>query len=135
MHALTRILLLSVPIALTPTMVSAQIPECTASISPGEIPAGVAAVQITAVLSEDIGMVMTFEAPEDSRLRLADPADIPRMDMANPGEMPRPMVMTPAMDEVTIWLNTTYVTPGKYDVHFASAGGMCMAALTVTPEG
>jgi hypothetical protein len=135
MHALTRILLLSVPIAFTPTVVSAQIPECAAVVSPGEIPAGVAAVQITAVLSEDIGTVQTFEAPEDSGLRLADPADIPRVDMANPEEMPRPIVMTPATNEVTIWLNTTYVTPGKYDVHFGSAGGICVAPLTVTPGG
>lgn len=135
MHALTRILLLSIPIALTPTLVSAQIPECTASISPGEILAGVAAVQITAVLSEDIGMVQTFEAPEGSGLRLADPADIPRADMSNPEAMPRPMVMTPSTNEVTIWVNTTNVTPGKYDILFGSAGGMCMAPLTVTPGG
>jgi hypothetical protein len=135
MHALTRILLLSVPIALTPALGSAQIPECTASISPKEIPAGMTAVRITAVFPEDFGMVRTFEAPEDSGLRLANPGDIPRVDMANPEEMPRPMVMTPGTNEATIWLNTSYVTPGKYDVHFTSAGGTCMAPLTVTPGG
>jgi len=110
-------------------------PECTAAVSPGEIPVGMAAVRITAVLPDDMGMVSTFEAPEDSGLRLADPADIPRMDMANPEEMPRPIVMTPGTNEVTIWLNTTYVTPGKYDVHFGSADGICMAPLNVTPRG
>jgi hypothetical protein len=133
MRALSRILLLTIPIALTPALVSAQVPECTAAIDPGEIPTGIAAVQITAVLSEDIGMIRTFEAPEDSGLRLADPADIPRVDMANPEELPRPIVMTPSTNEVTIWVNTANVTPGKYDVHFGSSGGLCTAQLTVSP--
>jgi hypothetical protein len=136
MHALTRILLLSVPIALTPALGSAQMPECMAAITPQEgIPTGMAAVRITAVLPDDMGAVRSFEAPEDSQLRLADPADIPRVDMANPEEVPRPIVMTPGTNEVTVWLNTIHVTPGTYDIRFGSARGVCMAPLIVTSQG
>ncbi|HZD03472.1 MAG TPA: hypothetical protein VE173_01100, partial [Longimicrobiales bacterium] len=125
---LSTSLLLAIPLALAPAAVSAQdptqeIPQCTATVTPTEIEAGSAALQVTASLSDDIGPVTTFEGPEDSNLKLADPADIPRVEMANPDEAPRPIVMTPETNSVSLWLSTQDVTPGQFEVHLRSDQG------------
>lgn len=134
---LSTTLLLAIPLALAPAAVSAQdpaqeAPQCTATVTPTEVEAGSAALQITASLSEDIGPITTFEGPEDSNLELAAPADIPRVEMANPDEAPHPIVMTPETNSVSLWLSTQDVTPGDFEVHLQSEQGVCTAQLTVT---
>lgn len=134
---LSTTLLMAVPLALAPAMVSAQEPteevppQCTALVEPVEVPAGEAAVQVTAALSEDIGAITEFQGPEDSGLQLANPADIPRVDMANPEEEPRPIVMTPESNIAALWLSTAEVTPGEFEVQLKSEQGQCTAQLTV----
>lgn len=134
---LSTTLLLALPLALAPAAASAQssmqeAPQCTASVAPVELHAGQAAVQITAALSEDIGPVVTFQGPEDSGLKLADPADIPRAEMANPDQSPQPIVMTPETNSVSLWLSTSGVKPGDYEVQIRSEQKSCTGQLTVT---
>lgn len=142
-HLLSTTMALAVPLALSPLMASAQEPppepeppQCTATVEPVTIEAGLAAVQVTAALSEDIGPVDQFTGPEDSGLTLADPADIPRVDMANPEEEPRPIEMTPETNSVALWLNTAEVVPGELEVRLHSQQSYCTAQITVieTPE-
>lgn len=135
-HFLSTTMALAVPLALAPLALSAQeptqeAPQCIATVEPLEIQAGQAAVQIKATLSEDIGPVSEFTGPEDSGLTLADPADIPRVDMANPEEEPSPIVMTPETNSVTLWLTTAEVTPGEFEVRLQSEQSYCTAQVAV----
>lgn len=128
-------MLLALPLAFSPE-VSAQeptqeVPQCVATVEPVEIQAGQAAVQVTATLSEDIGEVNAFTGPEDSGLALADPADIPRVDMANPEEEPQPIVLTPETNSVALWLTTADVAPGEIEAQLESEEGSCTAQLVV----
>jgi hypothetical protein len=137
-HILSTALLMALTLVLAPSLVSAQdavleqAAQCIATVDPAEVPAGQAAVQLNATLSEDIGAVAGFEGPQDSNLKLADPADIPRVDMAAEEEA-RPIVMTPETNSVSIWLSTAESTPGTYEATLTSEAGTCSASITVVP--
>lgn len=135
-HFLSTTMALAVPLVLAPGVASAQEPvpegpQCIATVEPVEVQAGQPAVLITAALSEDIGAISTFTGPEDSGLALADPADIPRVDMANPEEEPQPIVMTPEANNVALWLSTAEVEPGAFEVRLESEQGHCVANVVV----
>lgn len=134
--SLSTALLLAVPLALAPAALTAQeptqeAPQCTATVSPTEVHAGEAAIQINTVLSENIGPIVAFEGPEESGLTLAVPTDIPRADMANPEEEVQPIVMTPETNGAALWISTAEVTPGEFEVTLRSEEGTCTAQLTV----
>lgn len=134
-------LILAMALALQPATAAAQdVPEapvCEVEVEPAEVPAGEAAIRITATLSEVIGPVQGLDAPEQSGLKLADPADIPRVDMANPEEEAQPIAMTPdEPNRVQVWLNTADVADlGEHPFVLTSESGECRGLLTVTGGG
>lgn len=103
--------------------------QCTAQLAPAQIEAGAPAVQLTVVLSEQVGEVNGLEAP-GSGIALAQPGDLPRTEMAAE-EAPQPIKLDEQGNSWTIWLNTTEATPGTHDVTFTAAEGQCRAQITV----
>lgn len=131
-------LALILPAALLPQTANAQVeaPEapmtCTAEteavIAPGEV-----ALSATFVLSEDIGEITGVASPE-SGVVVANPADLPRVDMANPEETPAPIEMSAEEENtVTVWLNSTNAQEGEHEFWLVSDGARC--ASTITVEG
>ena len=104
--------------------------QCVATADPAELQAGQPAIQVTASLSEDIGTVAGFQAPVESGLGLADPADIPRAELAAEEEV-RPIEMTPETNTVSFWLTTAQTAPGTYEAEVTSEEGSCTVTLTV----
>lgn len=144
MRTLPRMGLLAVaalaPLALTSTDLTAQeevqeIPACTASVLPVEIPAGQPAFSLSVTLSEPVGLITSFDGGEGSGLKLAAPEDLPRVDMAAEGEPPRPIEMSNDESRLRLWLNTVDVEPGAYDFALLGSGGECTGTVTVVPEG
>jgi len=108
-----------------------EIMQCAATVTPAELHAGQAAVQITATLSEDVGAIAGFEGPEESGLALADPADIPRAELAAEEEV-QPIDITAETNIVSLWLTTAETAPGEYEAQLTSEQGSCAVTLTVT---
>lgn len=133
----TRILgalVVTAAVMAAPSDVSAQVnqnaPACTAEVLPAEIAAGASAVRLTVALSADVGDVASMEAPEESGLAIAAPADLPRIPLATE----EPLAITRGMGDNTwtVWVNTSEVDPGTHEVTFIGPEGRCTADLTVT---
>jgi len=139
-------LFVGLPLAVSPAAVTAQdadvealeqeAPEqqeaqqCVATADPTELQAGQPAIQVTASLSEDLGIVGGFQGPEASGLGLADPADIPRAELAAEEEVAS-IAMTPETNTVSFWLSTAESTPGTYEAEVTSEQGSCTLTLNV----
>lgn len=107
----------------------AAAPQCSAEVAPAQIEAGAPAVQLTVVLSEDVGEITGLEAPQ-SGLSVAAPGDLPRTDMAAETR-PEPIKMADQGNAWTIWLNTTQAQSGTHEVAFTASEGACRAQITV----
>lgn len=130
-------LALVLPAAFLPQMGSAQVEEepeepqvCTAqtetTVAPGE-----SAVSVTFTLSEDIGPILGIQSSE-SGLVVADPADLPRVDMANPEATPQPIEMSnEAENTVIVWLNAADAQEGTHEFWLVSEGARCASSITV----
>lgn len=113
--------------------------SCSAQVRPAALEVGQSAVQARLALSGDIGAIESFAAPEQSGIALADPADIPKTEMAaektEKNEKPsKPEPLTANAGEhpsATVWLNTEGATPGSYDVRVEGAEGTCTGSLEV----
>lgn len=142
-NTLTACMALALSVMLVPGALEAQeqeVPEqeqqaeCTVRVAPQSVQTGEAAVSVTAHLSESVGSVEGFEAQGESGLELADPADIPRQDMAREeGEGdPQPIQMSSGeQSQVTLWLNTQDVESGSYEVILKGANGDCTGNVAV----
>lgn len=115
---------------LVPNAVSAQ--ECTAEVSPAAIPAGSAAAQVTLSLSGEVGPI-TELGESDSGITLADPADLPRTDMAAE-TAPTPIQMS-GQNVWQLWLDTREAEAGDHEFEVVGATGTCTATLTIQPAG
>lgn len=104
-------------------------PQCTAEVAPAQIEAGAPAVQLTVVLSEDVGEITGLEAPQ-SGLAVATPGDLPRTDMAADAR-PEPIKLAEQGNAWTVWLNTTEAQSGTHEVAFTASEGTCRAQITV----
>jgi hypothetical protein len=123
----------------TPHDVTAQVatpaapaaaPVCTAEVLPAEIAAGVTAVRLSVVLSEDVGNVTSMEAAEGSGITVSAPADLPRVPLAT--EEPQAIAAGIGENTWNVWVNTNEVDPGTHAVTFIGPEGRCTADLTVT---
>jgi hypothetical protein len=115
-----------------------EITACTVEVDPAELPAGEAAIHVLATLSENLGPLTGFEAPEESGIVIADPADIPRAEMANEGEeevAPLPIELGAEANVFTVWLSTEEAVAGAFDVRFTTAEGYCDARINVVTAG
>lgn len=124
-------------IALVPAGIQAQdeaSEPCKAIVSPMEIPAGSQAVQITLNLSQDVGPISGLESTQPGALSLADPADLPRTEMAAEAETPKPIEMSGA-NVWRLWINTVKVEPGEQTFAVMGAEGRCTATVTIQPKG
>lgn len=110
-----------------------QLEACTAELSPAEVQAGSAAVEVTATLSEAPGPVTAVEAAPASGIALASPADLPRADMAadEAEEAPQPIAMGDAANSWTVWLNTANAAPGRYQLTFNAGTASCQGEIIV----
>lgn len=124
--------------AIVPATLTAQEAEqqaqCTAEVSSGEIEAGQKAVQVTVALSAPVGSDVEFMAARESGVALANPADIPRSEMAaEEEEAPQPIQLSAeGGSEATLWLNTENAQPGTYDVALRSGESACAGQLTIS---
>lgn len=130
-------LALVLPAAFLPQVGSAQVEEepeeplvCTAqtevTVAPGQ-----SAVSVTFTLSEDIGPILGVESSE-SGLLVADPADLPRVDMANPEATPQPIqISNEAENTVIVWLNSADAQEGTHEFWLVSEGARCASTITV----
>lgn len=105
--------------------------ECTAELSPPEVDAGKAAVELSVTLSESVGMVHGLEAPPGSGISLASPNDVPRTQMARPDEAREAIAMGESESIWAMWLNTADAQPGVYRVVFTGTEGQCVGEVTV----
>ncbi|HUG01833.1 MAG TPA: hypothetical protein VML95_08210, partial [Longimicrobiales bacterium] len=115
-----------------------EITGCTVEVDPAELPAGEAAIHALATLSENLGPLTGFEAPEESGIVIADAANIPRAEMANEGEeevAPLPIELGAEANVFTVWLSTEEAVPGAFDVRFTTAEGYCGARINVVTAG
>jgi hypothetical protein len=135
--SLIAALALVLPASLLPATANAQEEPaeplvCTAQANVEAVPAGEAAYQVVFELSEDIGPVIGIDSPE-SGLVVANPEDLPRVDMANPEEeAPKPIQMSlEAENTVILWLNSTNGQAGAHDFWLISEAGSCAATVTV----
>ncbi len=104
---------------------------CTAEANVEAVAPGEAATLVAFTLSENIGPVIGFEAPE-SGLVIASPEDLPRVDMANPEEAPKPVQMSlEAENTAIVWLNSVDARAGTHEVWLISEGARCSATVTV----
>lgn len=116
--------------------------SCSAQVKPAALEVGQTVVRARLALSGDIGAVETFAAPEKSGIALADPADIPKAEMAKEktrkGQKPStPEPLTVNAGEhpsATVWLNTEAATPGSYEVRLEGAEGSCTGSLVVEKQ-
>lgn len=109
--------------------VSAQ--ECTAELSPSEVDAGKAAVELSVTLSESVGAVHGLEAPPGSGISLASPSDVPRTRMARPDEARETIAMGESESSWAMWLNTANAQAGVYRVVLLGSEGQCVGEVTV----
>lgn len=131
---LSRALFLTLVVALVPSTVSAQA-QCEAQLTPAEVPAGEAAFQVTAQISEDVGAISTVQPASESGLAMASPEDIPRADLAAGDEAPRPVTMAMEGNSATIWLNSEEAQAGTYEVLLQGEAGSCIAEVSVAAGG
>lgn len=129
-----RTLLVLLPVAFIPGALSAQA-QCEAQLTPAEIPAGEAAVQVTAEFSEEVGAVTTVQAAGESGLAIASPEDIPRTELAAGDEAPQPITMAMEGNSASIWLNSQQAQEGTYQLALQGDTGTCTAELTVAGGG
>ena len=137
MHTLPRTIvvlsLMGAAMVLTPLGVRAQEEQaqetCQALVSPGELPTGAAAVQVTLNLSRDVGEISGLETESPAGVKLADPADVPRADMAAE-EAPEAIEMT-GQNVWRIWINTENVEPGEHVFSVVGADGRCTANVMI----
>lgn len=111
--------------------------ECTVEVTPQPVQSGEAAVSVTARLSQSVGAVEGFEAPDESGLELADANDIQKRSMAREegeGE-PQPIQMARGDSQVTLWLNTENAESGSYEVTLEGANGVCKGNVSVGEQG
>ena len=134
MTSLPAALLLSLPVALAPSAVSAQDMEahemCTASVQPMEIAAGEVSVHLIATLSEDVGSVTGIQSAE-SGIAIASPEELPRAEMASDAETPEAIAMTEEGNSVALWLNTVNTEAGTYQILLEGENGHCQAEVTI----
>ena len=103
---------------------------CTAELTPAHIAPSEAPIQITAVLSEDIGF-SGFEAPEESGLSVVAPEDVPAEAMAAEGETPQPITMAAEANTFLVWLSSKDAQAGTYEVTLTGETGTCTATIEV----
>lgn len=111
--------------------------ECTVEVTPQPVQSGEAAVSVTARLSQSVGAVEGFKAPDESGLELADANDIQKRSMAREegeGE-PQPIQMARGDSQVTLWLNTENAESGSYEVTLEGANGVCEGNVSVGEQG
>lgn len=117
---------------------SPQEGECTVRVTPQPVQTGEAAVSVTARLSQSVGSIEGFEAPDESGLELADPQDIRKRSMAREegeGE-PQPIQMARGeQSQATLWLNTQKAESGSYEVTLQGANGVCKGNVSVGEQG
>lgn len=132
-------LVLALALLFSPPELAAQEPSegiCTATATPSEVPAGQDAVRVTFSFSEAIGIVSELGTPEESAVRLATSAELPRQEMANPENPATPIQMSNEGDtQVHLWLNTADAASGEYEVNILGSEGSCKGLLVVSDPG
>lgn len=109
--------------------------QCNAELTPAQVEIGSRAVQLTAKLSENIGPITDFKAPEASGLVLASPTDLPRTDLAAGAAEARPIKMAEGTNSWTLYLNTSNAKAGQHEVTLVARDRECKSRLTVRPAG
>lgn len=138
-RTIPAVLALSVAFVMLPRAVDAQEQqqqqqqECAVEVTPQQVPAGEAAVSITAQLSEGIGQITALKA-EGSGLALASPDDLQPTEMARgeeEGQAPRPVKMAREGNQATVWLSTRDVESGTHPFTLEGENGTCSGELQV----
>lgn len=128
------------PLAFTSTTVSAQeeqptpaMQQCTAEVLPSQVQSGQAAERVSISLSSAIGNVteLTTENAE-AGVKVADPADLPKTEMAAEEAAPAPIEMAAENNSLTIWLNTEDAQPGTYPFTLTGESGSCTGSIEIT---
>jgi hypothetical protein len=109
---------------------------CHASFSPATIPAGQAAVEVTADLSSAIGVVSAIKAPEESGVAKASMADLEVATMASPADdgQKETIEMAAEGNQAEVWLTTVNATAGTYEVELTGDDGSCRGEITIEAQ-
>jgi len=109
---------------------------CHASFSPATIPAGQAAVEVTADLSSAIGVVSAIKAPEESGVAKATMADLEVATMASPADdgQQETIEMAAEGNQAEVWLTTVNATAGTYEVELTGDDGSCFGEITIEAQ-
>jgi hypothetical protein len=107
--------------------------ECTAQVTPAQVTAGEAAVQVRVTFSEAIGAVAGLDAASESGVQLAAPGDLPPTEMAAGEEQPRAIRMAEGQNTWNVWLNTSEANEGTHQLTFQAENGQCSAEITIEP--
>lgn len=142
MHTLPRTIvatcLTAAAVGLAPLAVAAQEEQaqeaCTAIVSPDLIPVGEQAVQLTLNLSHDVGPISGLETIESAGPKIADPANLPRTEMAAEAAPPELIEMS-GENVWRVWISTENVEPGLHPLTFVGSQGRCTAEVTLQPAG
>lgn len=119
-----------------PAQKPAQKEACSTTVQPSTLPAGNAATQLSVALSRSIGHVNAFQAAKGSGLKLAAPADLPRVPMAQEGKQQhKPIEMANEGNSATLWINTKSAKAGAYDFTLVGSQGKCTGKVTVGASG
>lgn len=127
------------PLAFTSTPASAQeeqptpaMQPCTATVLPGQLQSGQKAERVSVSLTSAVGNVTAFTTENaEAGVQLADPADLPKTEMANEAEAREPIEMAAEANTLTIWLNTEKAQAGTYAFTLKGENGTCTGNIEI----
>ena len=122
-----------VPLAWTAPLEAQE--ECTVSVMPLAVASGSVAERVAVTTSRPIGEITSFDATADSGVRLAQPSDLGRVDLASGAEPPAPIQMANEANRATLFLNTVGAEAGTYEFALSGSDGECRGTLTISPGG
>ena len=128
------------PLAFTSTPASAQeeqptpaMQQCTAEVQPSQLHSGQKAERVSISLSSPVGNVAEFTTEDaEAGVKVADPADLPKTEMAAEETAQKPIEMAAENNRLTIWLNTEDAQPGTYPFTLKGDGGACTGSLVIS---
>lgn len=127
------------PLAFTSTPASAQeeqpapaMQPCTATVLPSQVQSGQKAERVSISLTSAVGNVTEFTTENaEAGVTLADPADLPKTEMAAEAAPQKPIEMAAETNRVTIWLNTESAQDGTYPFTLKGENGTCTGTLEI----
>ncbi len=100
---------------------------------PSQLHSGQKAERVSISLSSPVGNVTEFTTEDaEAGVKVADPADLPKTEMAAEETAQKPIEMAAENNRLTIWLNTENAQPGTYPFTLKGDGGACTGSLEIS---